>query len=128
MNISANKMSIALRQAIQEHPKQADAIIKRFMVFCKTHHLIPLVPRVLSLLQRTVKEERKRDTVRMVSARKMDRKIVELIKRTHDIPSTAPEQVEIDKSIIGGFMMYHHNHIYDGSIKGQLHAIRRTLV
>ena len=121
-------MSIALRQAIQEHPKQADAIIKRFMVFCKAHHLIPLVPRVLSLLQGAVREERKRDTVRMVGARKMDRKLVESIKRTHNIPSTAPEQVEIDKSIIGGFVMYYHNQIYDGSIKGQLHTIRRTLI
>jgi len=127
MKYNAQNLARALFKIIKEDPRNYQAIITGFVNFCKTKHLIYLLPNLLKYIEIEAKKEGDIKTLKIFSAAKLEENILKDIQKLSGAESSGSIEVIEDKDIIAGFVVYYQNKIIDASLINNLHLLRNKL-
>jgi F0F1-type ATP synthase delta subunit len=127
MKYSAQSLAKALLRLINENPEEYQKTIKGFIIFCQEKRLMHLFPNFLKYFKLEGKREEDVNTLKILSAIKMDENMTKRIQVSVGAESgDAIELIENDK-IIAGFIAYYKNKIIDASLANNLHLLKSKL-
>jgi len=128
MKYSSQKLAKAILKIAQENPNDHHKIISGFVDFCKEKHLMYLIPSFLKYLQLEGKRIQEVQTLKILSADKLDENILKKIKELSGAKSPTPTEIIEDKEMITGFIAYYKNKIIDASFDNNLHLLKNKLI
>ena len=119
----SERYAVALLDAWAEIPEgQENVCLDRFIDILRADRMLPLVPTILTALEREVVERQARATTHIIVDRAPDTDLKHLFTRF------APYAVKEDSGLIGGVIVRRADRLIDGSVRGQLDTIRQALV
>ncbi|KKP80377.1 MAG: ATP synthase F1 subunit delta [Candidatus Moranbacteria bacterium RIFOXYA12_FULL_35_19] len=132
MKITANQYAKTLFELIDNKPSQdVEKIIYNFVRVVKKNKQIKLFPGILERLSFIWNNKYKIAEAKIISAEELnekdEKKIKDYLKEKYKVEKVVISK-EIDKNIIGGFIIKTGDDIVDQSISGKIKKLRENLI
>ena len=119
-----------ITKAIKEGLKSTtdvDDFSSKLLSFLKENHLLHLLPNILNKLEMENKKEKELSTILIKTSHEFSEKTLEKIKERFGREKGGRFKVEIDNSIIGGFIASGQNKVIDASVKRNIVFLKELL-
>ena len=123
--MKSKHLAFALIKLSEENSKE-EAVVK-FLNFIKKANLTNILPQVIFHLGAEALKRKEMESVKITSSHKLSSETINKIKKMAKAPKDAPEIIQIDRDVIGGFVASYNGVTYDASLKGGLNMLRRIL-
>jgi len=132
MKITAKKYAQALFESTEGKSKnESEKIISRFVNILVENKDLKKAEKVINCFGKIWNENHAIAAVDVVTAEEADDNLVRSLN-VYVAKMFKAKNVEIsrkvDKSIIGGIIIRHHDTIYDGSLKSRLYSLKEKLI
>jgi len=119
--------ALALLQSIRGlSDKKISEALKKFVELIARDHKLKQMPKIIAEFARLAKNEQGIEEIKIKSARELDDKIIEKIKKIFGDKTEAT--VEIEEEMLGGIKIKTADKILDASLKTQLNKLKQTLI
>jgi F-type H+-transporting ATPase subunit delta len=115
----------ALYEAVQGDV-ETDALIRNFLRFLKEKKKLHRIEKIIKEFEKIYNERKGIFSLKIASARKLDKEIVEKIAGALKIEKYELTP-EIDKKLLGGFVAQYGDSLFDMSIKNNLEKLSKQL-
>lgn len=125
---SVKQYAVALYQALSLVKKDADTntVLQNFSALLARKKLLKKSPAIIKEFIKYTNEKGGIENVEVISARPLDKKAVETIKKYFGNKIILTEK--IDTELIGGAIIKTRDHIIDGSILKQINNLKQQLI
>lgn len=117
-------------QLLQEVNKDLDKLSGRMLELLVERRKIELLPTILEEFYELLRERHNRVTAQLICAEQISEQETESIKTRLEkkLGKVVELTVSIDKSLIGGYVLKVGDQVIDGSLKGRLQSIEKSLL
>jgi F0F1-type ATP synthase delta subunit len=124
--ISSKNIAIAVKQSLDSEKDVGDFAL-RLLDFLKENHLIHLLPNIIQKLEFESKKEKDFKTILIKTSHEFNEVILEKIKEKFGKEKGDTFLVEVDESLIGGFVALGKNRVINASVKRNIMFLRESL-
>ncbi|MBX9571646.1 MAG: ATP synthase F1 subunit delta [Candidatus Obscuribacterales bacterium] len=117
-------------QLLKEMGKDLDKLSARMLELLVERRKIELLPTILEEFYELLRARHNRVTAQLVCAEQISEQESESIKQKLEkkLNKTVELSLHIDKSLIGGYVLKIGDQVIDGSLKGRLQSIEKSLL
>lgn len=117
----------AIAQAVYEmaEDKEIKDVAHHVLAYLEKNNLMPLLPKVVALLEDIQATASKKATLEIVTAYHMSESLVKDIKDS--LGAEHVGKIQEDKNLIGGFVAEYNGVVYDASVMTQLSRLKNVL-
>lgn len=126
MTLSSQQLATGLWRSLQSDDADAKAITKAFLDMMEEQGLLALLPNVVTHLEFLQQQHRQQHTLTISVARPQSKALIKEL--TTAIGTQGAVVVEEDPALIGGFVAYYNNKVYDGRVATQLRRAEQVLL
>ena len=123
--ISSTNIAQAVYELSQKEHNGA-ALSDNLVLYLEKNHALALLPNVIAQLQYLQSRGDAYATIRITSPYAMDKKILGTITKTLDA-TDAPQELQQQPELIGGFVAEYKGVVYDASVQTQLTNLKQAL-
>lgn len=131
MKISARQYAQCLYELVSNEPDdKVKEILPKFVVLLEKHRALNLAPAVIAAFTEIWNIEHGEVVSELTSARELKSEAKEMIVDYLKNKSGAKEVIldeNVDKNILGGFVLKYNNKIVDASLRSSLESLKNSL-
>lgn len=125
--ISSNVIVKAVRGGLKS-TKDVEGFSSNLLSFLEKNNLIHLLPNILRKLEAQNKKEKDFARILIKTSHEFSPETISGIKKKFGLEDKTKVDVEVDQSIIGGFVVFGRNKILDASVRRNIISLKESLI